>query len=91
MVCSIGNLKTNTFNHNLQVIISPNPAKSIMNVNSSTSPIKEVSIYNMAGALVKREIAQNITKINVEELPKGIYILYISINDTVESHQVIIE
>ena len=91
VVCSIGNLKTNTFNHNLQVIISPNPAKSIMNVNSSTSPIKEVSIYNMAGALVKREIAQNITKINVEELPKGIYILYISINDTVESHQVIIE
>ncbi len=91
VVCSIGNLKTNAFIHNLQVIISPNPAKSIINISSLVFPIKEVAIYNMVGALVKKEVAQNCTKIDVEKLPKGIYILYISVNDTVESHQVIIE
>jgi len=89
LVYSIGNLSTSDFNKRTKVAISPNPAKTFLNINSSASPIKEVTIYNMTGAVVKRETAQNSTKINVEKLPTGIYIVNLTdFNNQKSTHKI---
>jgi hypothetical protein len=75
LVYSLGHLSTSDFNKNAQVVIAPNPAKSFININSSSFPIIEATIYNMNGMVVKKETAQNITKIDVDKLPSGIYIV----------------
>lgn len=88
-VYSLENLKTYDFNEKQKVIIAPNPAKSFLNINSLSSPIKEVTIYNMSGALVKRETAQNSTKINIEKLPIGIYIVNLTdFNNQKSTHKI---
>ena len=88
-VYSLENLKTYGFNEKQKVIIAPNPAKSFLNINSLSSPIKEVTIYNLSGTLVKRETAQNITKINIEKLPIGIYIVNLTdFNNQKSTHKI---
>lgn len=74
-VYSLGNLGTLDYNKNAKVFISPNPAKSFLNINSIFTSIIEATIYNMNGALVKKETSQNITKIDIDKLPTGIYIV----------------
>lgn len=69
-----GNLNQINF-ESTKINIFPNPTKSFLNINATYSPVIEVTIYNMNGALVKRETSQNITKIDVEKLPTGIYVL----------------
>lgn len=80
-------------------LISPNPATNIINVSlnapeylpETNSPIY-AELYNMVGELKKTEIVyNNSASINVEGLPLGIYVLKIFINDTIETHQVIIQ
>jgi bacillolysin len=79
--------------------IFPNPTSNIINVSlnipdylpQANSPIN-AELYNMIGELKKTEILNNNSaSINVEGLPLGIYILKIFINDTIETHQVVIQ
>lgn len=74
-VYSLGTLGIADFNKKSNVFIAPNPAKSFLNINTLISPIIEAKIFNLNGVLVKRETAQNITKIDIEKLPAGIYIV----------------
>ena len=74
-VYSLGNLSTSDFNKIDKVIMYPIPAKSFINLNAFSASIIEATVYNMNGLLVKKENAQNITKIDVDKLPAGIYIV----------------
>jgi hypothetical protein len=75
LVYSIGNLSTPKFGKKDTVIITPNPAKSFIDVNDLKSPITKVTIYNINGTIVKRENGTFLTKIFIDELPTGIYIV----------------
>jgi hypothetical protein len=74
-VYSLGTLGIADFNKKSNVFIAPNPAKSFLHINTSIFPIIEAEIYNLNGVLVKRETSQNISKIDIEKLPTGIYIV----------------
>ncbi len=88
-VYSLNNLSTSDFNKNAKVIMYPIPAKSFININSISAPIIEATVYNMNGALVKKEIAQNITKIAVDKLPTGIYIVNLTdFNNQKSTHKI---
>ena len=90
-VFSVGNLSTSDFNKIDKVVIYPNPTKSFININSFSVPVIEASIYNMNGALVKKETAQNITKIAVDKLPMGIYIVNLTdFNNQKSTHKITI-
>lgn len=83
-----GSLNEINFKRN-KINVFPNPAKCFLNINSLASPIKEATIYNMTGALVKREKAQNITIIGIEKLPKGIYVVNLTdFNNQKSTHKI---
>ncbi len=85
--------QTNTFK------IFPNPSSNIINISlfdetmspSPQTPITAV-LYDLNGQ-EKRSVTvvNNTAAINVNNLKKGIYILKISIDGVIESHQVIVE
>jgi hypothetical protein len=56
------------------VELSPNPATSFIKVNSSTTIIKNIEIYNLNGQLVVNEQFKS-DLINVEALKEGMYIV----------------
>ncbi|WP_419868691.1 M12 family metallo-peptidase [Chryseobacterium sp. CT-SW4] len=52
----------------------PNPVKDILKI-SSDKAIREVSIYDLTGKEVKKEVSANIREINVQELTPGVYVV----------------
>ncbi len=88
-VYSIETLGTLDNSINDKVVMAPNPAKSFININSLSIPIIEATIYNMNGIIVKKEIAQNITKIDINQLPAGIYIVNLTdFNNQKSTHKI---
>jgi hypothetical protein len=88
-VYSLNNLSTSDFNKIDKVIMYPNPAKSFINIDSISAPIIEATIVNMNGVLLKKEIAKNITKIDVDKLPAGIYIVNLTdFNNQKSTHKI---
>lgn len=69
---------------NTIVTVSPNPATEYFTVNVNT-PVKSVSIYNLAGQLVKTVNAPAGNTVNVSDVTAGIYLLSI---ETAESASV---
>lgn len=77
----------------------PNPSEDIVNIdlrNQNNQPVKGAiisgelfDIFGLPKSNVK--IIENKAIINVKGLPKGIYILNITINDKLESHKIIVE
>ncbi|HWR93743.1 MAG TPA: T9SS type A sorting domain-containing protein, partial [Flavobacterium sp.] len=79
--------------------VYPNPSSDIINVNlreennlpETQTPIV-ATLYNMMGEEKRNvSIKNNIATIPVNNLPKGIYILKINIDGTIENHQVVVE
>lgn len=88
-IFSVGNLSTSDFNKIDKVVMYPIPAKSFININSISAPIIEATVYNMSGTIVKKENAQNITKIDVDKLPAGIYIVNLTdLNNQKSTHKI---
>lgn len=56
------------------ISIFPNPASEILTVNINTRAIEKVSIYNLAGQLMK-EVHSQCQDINISDLPNGIYMV----------------
>lgn len=79
-VYSVNPLDTADFENVSKNVIFPNPASLFLNLQSFEVPIMEAAIYNMNGALLKHEISQNITKIDIEKLPTGMYVLHLMNN-----------
>lgn len=90
-VYSFGILGTPDYSKDSKVFIAPNPAKSFLNINSLSSPVIEATIYSMNGTIVKKEISQNITKIDIDKLPAGIYIVNLTdFNNQKSTHKITI-
>ncbi len=71
----------------VDLIISPNPTNDVLNIKTSIA-IKEVHIYDSNGTKVKR-IIENFDSIDVEELEKGVYILFIITEEGTENKKFI--
>jgi alpha-tubulin suppressor-like RCC1 family protein len=71
------------------ISIYPNPAKEILNVNS-TNPIVAIVVYNSFGQEVKSMIG-NQSQIDLSTIPKGIYVVKIITNDNQKTVKIIKE
>jgi alpha-tubulin suppressor-like RCC1 family protein len=69
-----------------KVALYPNPAKDIVTLQSAKA-ISEVKIYSVTGSIVKYISKVSDNKINVSDLPAGVYI--VKINDSAESVKLI--
>lgn len=70
----------------------PNPSSDMLNIESSTTKINSVYIYNVLGELVySEEINNNAISINTTKFPKGLYLVKISKEDKIVSEKLIIE
>lgn len=57
----------------LKIIISPNPVKEFLNLNLQ---VKEIKIFNLEGRIVFNRDANKDLKINISNLPAGLYLLH---------------
>lgn len=65
--------------------IVPNPAHSAfyLNIKGDIITPVNVAIYNMKGQLIKQlNTSESSTKINIEILPKGVYMVNVKVNET---------
>jgi hypothetical protein len=69
-------LAINDLNLNDNISIYPNPAKTELNLNVSQNDITELSISNILGQVLIKSKNQN--RIDISDLPNGIYIITIS-------------
>ncbi|MFY8109203.1 MAG: T9SS type A sorting domain-containing protein [Bacteroidia bacterium] len=74
--------------------IFPNPAKDFIEVmfNNPAGIETELKIFTINGACIKQEKAKtNSFKMNVDELPKGVYLLMIKNAEAIESRKFLLE
>lgn len=76
--------------HSNKVIMYPNPAKNILNINSGSEILVKVSIFDDNGRLIK-EINNNLNCINLDFLNKGIYMVTIESETTTKTEKLIID
>jgi hypothetical protein len=69
--------------------IYPNPAKDVLRINTNQS-IEEITIYNVSGALVKT-IINSTSSINISDLNKGMYLLFVKTADGIKQTRFIKE
>jgi hypothetical protein len=54
--------------------VYPNPGKDVLNIRTALQNAR-VEIYDLTGKLVcKKEITENVTSINAESWPSGVYV-----------------
>jgi hypothetical protein len=63
--------------------IYPNPATTQLTINLDGLPVDQVSIYNANGALVNKVKQPTDNRLDVNNLPIGVYIAVIKVGDTV--------
>lgn len=54
--------------------VSPNPAKDVLNINSTTVQFENATIYDLTGKMIKTSTV-NDNAVNVQSLAKGMYLL----------------
>ena len=76
-----------------KLTISPNPAKSFVNLTFSEAGYKEIDIYNLQGVkLISVKGAGNQFTVNLEQLKKDIYIFTVRSNDIIyPSYKLIVD
>ena len=96
---SLKNSNSDASNDTSYYTVYPNPTNDVINVSlvdESQKPVTTSKIiaelYDFTGQPKQKvEIKNNIVSINCNGLTKGIYILKISIDGNIESHQVIVQ
>ncbi len=89
-----GNDGTYVDQHSLDknITISPNPTDNVFTINSTIGIIKELTIFDNSGKAV---LSQNVNdysgRINVEQLPSGIYFVRIEISGNFVTKKLIIK
>lgn len=92
-----GNPRMSNPNVNTGIKIYPNPATNIINIELVDQNIKTDSnikaiLYDPQGTEIQRvEIINSTAKINVENLPSGIYVISLNIGGKIESHKIYVE
>ncbi|WP_312768863.1 GEVED domain-containing protein [Epilithonimonas sp.] len=69
-----------------KVQLYPNPVKDVLNI-SSTKKVNSISVYNVAGQLVKT--VQNTNTVNMNNLSAGVYVVKTDVEGKVETSKVI--
>ncbi|MBL0014498.1 MAG: T9SS type A sorting domain-containing protein [Flavobacterium sp.] len=70
--------------------IAPNPAKNIVNIQS-TSAIIEANLFDIRGVAIKHASGLDIKSVPVENLPPGIYLLdLVNANNQKSTHKIIV-
>lgn len=90
--CALGINSMNSLVNN--VLVYPNPAKDMLNVNINTLNYgANIEIYNAIGQKVYevKDIRTTENKIDISSLNKGVYILKLAIGKEVSSHKIVVE
>ena len=94
-VLEIGNweaLSVNEVRVNDIFSIAPNPATEQVTITSKDGNVNAIAIYDVTGKLVRRETTNApISTINVNQLPKGIYLIKVETNKGENVEKLIIE
>lgn len=71
------------------ISLSPNPANDFINI-SSESEVLHVTVYSTGGQKVmQRSSLSNISRLNIEHLPNGIYFIEVAVSNGVHLHKFI--
>ncbi|MBW7868687.1 MAG: T9SS type A sorting domain-containing protein [Brumimicrobium sp.] len=76
-----------TLEDNQAILIYPNPTKDYLNISIQNEIITGVEIYSADGKLVKKYEEGDLTKLNVQHLTAGNYIISIKMNEKVLKFQ----
>lgn len=73
--------------------IYPNPAQSMINIESSLNGKAQINIFDMTGRCVKEISANDMSKVsvNVEDLNKGVYFISIQQDNSYNIQKLVIE
>lgn len=73
--------------------VYPNPANSIINIESSMTGEAQISITDMAGRCVKQVVVSDMSKasINVEDIEKGVYFISVQQDDNFNIQKLVVE
>ncbi len=78
--------KTNILN------VYPNPSTGLLNINQSSNDIYTISITNIIGQVVYKDIINNVKNIiDLSHIDKGVYLVEIKDNRTIFTERLIIE
>jgi len=69
--------------------VYPNPTSSLINI-SSTEQVDRVDLYNPLGQIVLSK-TNNLTKLNIENLKQGLYVLKLYSGDKSVTKKIIID
>ena len=58
----------------LPLIVSPNPSNGLVNLNLEVPVL--IQVYNTFGTLVHSSLAQPQSRVNLQELPAGLYFIH---------------
>lgn len=84
--------KDNNHNINIYTNQSESSIRVVVNNNDGSSLSGLISVYDTGGAIVaKQEISDGGNIINLNNKPKGIYILYVSVENRISSWKIIME
>ena len=87
-ILSIENLNKNKSQFNISIF--PNPSSENIKITSNQNKF-ELSLYSVVGKIVKTQTINNgKADINISNLEKGIYILKVNMNGTIQQKKIII-
>lgn len=78
-----------SFHHN-QIDVFPNPAKDFISINSSCD-IYSFKIFNNLGQIVFSTEKSNLNKIDISDLPEGIYMLQLVSDGKIFAEKIVVE
>ncbi len=74
-----------------EITIFPNPANDIVFVRSDSDELKEIRLINLSGQVIKNKKVNNFeTKLDVRDIPNGLYIIQINTEQTVFSERIVV-
>lgn len=80
----------NEFDHHSTLSVYPNPAQGILNIQMSVRGSKTIELSDVTGRIIRSiSVDSNQCKLDVKELPQGIYYLKISSKNSTETRKVI--
>lgn len=69
-------MKTTDINNSKQIKVYPNPAHDVVNVELLNPNLAEFKLFDFSGKIIKKgELHMKSNKIDIKNLPKGVYIL----------------
>lgn len=76
---------------NLLVSVYPNPTKDFIFIKTEMYPIEQIQLYNSSGQFVRQNSENDKTKISVQDLSSGVYMLKIQLKNQIIHRKVVID